>query len=676
MFVTEDFTSTSEHPRKPETSVLLSGYFRAVPFATRTAGATDRLGSLPSARHDNRQVTQMPRLNRLTSLVLALLVASAAGGQEKLPATAVLPESTVGIVRIADVTELRAAFAESAIGKIADDPQMRPLLGSLYGGVADLFTEIGERIGADLDELLDLPQGEFAVAVVRVEATEDRPESGDSEPRDESPEALRRRIEERRKSRRQALQPVLIVDAAARIPLLVNVLEREAERQVARGGVRRSEAIAGVEVVTIERGGRARLVYAERAGTAVIGISTGVVGDVLRRMAGESLGRTLSQNTDFTAAVTAGTADPDGQPQIVFFVDPEQILEAIAQSGGPAAMTYQILDSFGLDGFEGIGGTLRISGEQFESVTHIHVLLDSTREGVLAVVQPKAGKLVPESFVPADVGGYITLRWDLVKTARAIGRIVNRVMGAGFWEDNIVAQVEQRSGVDPLQGLLPHMSGRISVVQWNEPPARVGSQTNAFIFELSDADAFRASLVTMLDKAIPQHQKESYLGATLYKIADPPDRGARSEFLRVGTPHIVLFDSYAMYTDSRQLAERIIQTHSDPDSPRMLDLPELDLILAEITARLDGREPFMISFGQPEQTYRFIYDLAQSPGSRQALKSLAEKNPVAAVVLGALEENKLPPFSVISQHLAPTGGVMFDEAAGLHSVSFSLRPIE
>ena len=110
-----------------------------------------------------------PRLMTATaaSLLFATLVISVARA-ERPAVPHLLPEKTLVLVRVANSRELADAFQQTSMGRLLNDEQIRPLVGNLYTRAADQFGKIQEQVGVSLDDLLKIPQGEMAFAVVPV----------------------------------------------------------------------------------------------------------------------------------------------------------------------------------------------------------------------------------------------------------------------------------------------------------------------------------------------------------------------------------------------------------------------------------------------------------------------------------------------------------------------------
>src|SRR6188768_3719449 len=103
---------------------------------------------------------------------LALIVSSLMGLKsalaERAASSLLLPKDTLAYIRLAHVPEFAARFRETGFGRMLNDPQMKPLVDHLYGQAVNEVDQFKEKLGLSLDELLAIPQGEIALAIVPV----------------------------------------------------------------------------------------------------------------------------------------------------------------------------------------------------------------------------------------------------------------------------------------------------------------------------------------------------------------------------------------------------------------------------------------------------------------------------------------------------------------------------
>jgi hypothetical protein len=610
-------------------------------------------------------------------LVLAALLGpmTALGAAADRPsAPRLLPKETLAYIRIEDVNELRESFRDSGIGRMFNDENLKPLVGDAYLAAEELFAEASQFLGVSLDELLSIPQGEVAFAVVPMG---DEPEAKADGPKDDSPEAIRARIEARRN--RQPVGFVGLIDTAANAGYMRSIIDR-LEQQAGNSQVKRTvKTVSGTDVTSYQNPGQPNsptVSLAERDNVFMIGVGSELVDDMLRRWDGDSKQETLAQNTDFGNVMSHCVGAEATRPQITFYADPYHLVERLVKAnGGVAGVVWPILESLQIDKIQGIGGSTFSGGEnEFEGIIHLHMLLESPRDGMFAVIRPGEGSTQPESWVPDDVVSYTTLHWDLLKTYEGVGRIIARFQSADAMERLVEEPFKERTDIDLRKDVLEQLTGRISIVRWNEPPMRINSSTQVWAVETKDigkAEVTMEKLATTFNNAL---KKELYSGTTLY-VAGGPENGNLPQNFRRPTPTVAIIDNYIVGSDSRQAIEHLIQTKNGVGR-RLIESPDYDLIAGEISGKLDAEKPFLFSFQRNEEVFRQFFEMAKDPGNREILRNAGENNRFAKLLLDVLEKNELPAFSAFSKYFAPSGGFAYDDPTGLHYATFNLKPME
>lgn len=615
----------------------------------------------------------MSQKHLLLSLFTSALLpfAAAAAAEERRPsAPRLLPEKTLAYIRVADVPELREGVRQSGLGRMLSDEQMRPLVGDLYSGLAELFEQISDRVGVSLDELLSIPQGEMALALVPLDAPPSEEEAG---PRDDSPDAIRQRIEARQN--RSPVGVVGLIETGDKTGSLMRVIDRLEDQLRGSNFQRSTRSVGGDEIVTFTRGDRMPFAYAERNGTVVFGFGPRLIDDLLKRWTDNGSDSTLAQNLDFGNVMSHCVGAEATRPQITFYADPYHLAERLVKAnGGFAAVVWPILENLKLEKLRGIGGSSFFGGEnEFESILHLHVLLDSPRDGALSIVRPGKGPIQPEDWVPADVISYTTLHWDLLKTYEGVDRIVSGFQGDGAMERIAEKPFKDRTGLDLRADILEQLTGRVGIVRWAEPPIRLNSATQSWAVEVEDAAKFQPTLEKLLLEE-DRWKKELYSGLTLYTNTRVSQGNIPSN-IRRPEPTIALVGNYVIGSDSRKAIEHIIQTRGGAAN-RLADSPDYALISGEISGKLDSETPFLFSYLRTEEIFRQFYELAKAPNSRRFLKQAGENNRAARMLVEALEKNELPAFSAFSKYFAPSGAFAYDDPTGVHYASFTLKPLE
>jgi hypothetical protein len=136
-------------------------------------------------------------------------------------------------------------------------------------------------------------------------------------------------------------------------------------------------------------------------------------------------------------------------------------------------------------------------------------------------------------------------------------------------------------------------------------------------------------------------------------------------------PVAALLGDYLIVADRLSLLQHIIMTY-DQAQPRLKDELEYKLVVSKLM-RHSTTTPGMVRFERPEEVLRMFYQLLQTEDMRRQIHERREQHPFFQAVDELLTENRLPPFDVLAQYLAPGGSMLANEESGFHHVSFGLR---
>ena len=555
------------------------------------------------------------------------------------PAPKLLPERTLALLRVTDTPLLIERFRETSIGRIGQDEQIKPLVSQLYATAKELWTEIEDRVGLPLDQILKIPQGEIAIAFVA--------------PPEQSPAV------------------VVLLDVKEHLPQAKKLLERGEQFLMENGGSKALEQIEGQEVAVYTGRDGNQVILIERDGALCLVSSKDVAKFVLTAWDGKAE-KTLADNASYNSTMSRCAGAVDDPPQVTWFVDPIEGIRTVAR-GGPGATFLALIPVLGLDGVKGVGGSMTFATGEFDQVQHFHILLENPRSGVLEMIAMSSGDTTPEAWVPADVVSYTTLHWELDKTFDVAANLYNSLMNEGAFQGEIQTRVSDRIGVDFEKEILPALDGRVTLVQWVEKPVRINSITTLVGFKLKDPAAFKPTMDKVLEKFAENVEKSSFGGTTYWSIKVPQQpMNERGPMLRQPTPCVALLGDYLFLTDSEAALQEAVKTQSRPSSSLANEL-DYKLIASKISRQQGGDAPGMVQFSRPEEGLRFWYDLATSDNAKQRLERGAENNRYLKSVDQALKDNPLPPFAVLAKYMAPGGGMMVNDETGVHYSSFTLR---
>jgi hypothetical protein len=140
-------------------------------------------------------------------------------------------------------------------------------------------------------------------------------------------------------------------------------------------------------------------------------------------------------------------------------------------------------------------------------------------------------------------------------------------------------------------------------------------------------------------------------------------------------PCFVVVGNWLITSDSRKFVERVLRTSSG-NLPRLADLPEYDLVASELGGKLDGEQPFLVSYMDSSELFRQFYEIMKSDNSRQFLRRAGENNVVARKFADLMQRHRLPSYEEFEKYFAPSGSFAYDEPTGIHLGSFTLKADE
>lgn len=585
---------------------------------------------------------------RVTPVLMVLVTAASAlvwGASvqaERLPAAKLLPDRTLVYLQARSMPDLIKAFGETAMGRITKDEQIRPFVSHLYGSALDAYTQIEDRIGLPLADLMRLPQGELCLALVAQEQG--------------SPEV------------------VLLFDVGNQIAQAQTLLKRLDEELLAAETSRVVERVGDVQLETYEFPGRSRrLVVFEKENTIVFTSNADLSKQLLDVWDGNEELLTLAENRKFKTIMSRCGGDGDEPPHVTFYADPFELAKRLTRGNFTAQAGLATAAGLGVDGISALGGSMVFATEEFDGVMHAHLLLETPREGVVKMAALDSGDTTPEPWVPPDVASYTTLYWDIDQTLDELTKLYEVFRGEDAWRLEVVDRITEQLGVDFETEILQQIAGRATMIAWMEPPARLNSQATMVAIQVKDAERAKKSLQRVADKFRDQLTRETYGGVTFYSLAvGNRNQNADEQLRRTPDPCLAVIGDYVMASDSSKLLKQVILTKSDSSESLANDL-EYKLIANKIKRQVGEAKAGMISFRRPEEGFRALYQLATSQSIREQLDTNSDRNPFFKALNGALKENPLPPFAVVAQYLAPGGAMLVNDPTGFHYTAFTLR---
>lgn len=559
---------------------------------------------------------------------------------ERPSAPRLLPSSTVALITVIDVPEMAARFQNTAMGRMSEDPQLKPLVGTFYGALTQALVEVEERIGLSLPQLLAIPQGEVTAALVAQE---------------QGPPAV-----------------VVLLDAGDQLPNVQKLIDRAREALERTNASRREETVAGTKFVIYDGVGprRRTVAYFEKDATIVAGSSVEVLKQLLSVWNGGQ-GETLSNHPSFGAVMQRCRGSQGETPHIAWYADPIGIVRAVGSGNAQVRVGLALLPALGLDGLSAAGGSMIFDTAQFDSVMHAHVLLESPRSGIIKMIALEPGDVEPEPWVPPDVASYTTVHWNIEKTYTTLANLYDSFREEGAFSRELQRRILGPTGIDIGKEIVPSLNGRITMLSWFPRPATLPGQAMLFGLGLKDPEPVDKALKKVIELSQGRMVERSYAGKTYYQLDDTTFRDRPPE-QRPPLPCVGILENTLLIGNNAELFQKAILTLSE-GSESLADELDFKLIASKIRRHAGATKPAMISFERPEKSLQFFYELLNSERIRSQLAEQAQNNPLFKSLQTALDEHPLPPFAVLQRYLAPGGSMLIDDETGIHYTAFGLR---
>lgn len=564
-----------------------------------------------------------------------------------------LPPETLAYIRVANAPEVRAEFWQTSSGRMAQDPQFRPLWEQMFAAVEKAFEPVRDKFGLTVAEFLELPRGELGFAVVPVTG---------------APPAV-----------------LLMLEAPDDDRNVATFIERSRAALTEDQWIEESETVGDTVLHMFRRGtGKTdRWIYVRRENVLLIGNNVDAFKHLLGLWNGGDVNTLADQPAFVNLERLIGKAE--GKPaHITWFVDPINLARAATAGNASAAIGLAMLPALGLDGLTALGGSFTFNRGQFEIIGQAYLLLDVPRAGVLELIALQPTETEPEPWAFEEVASYATFTWDAERTYHKLRSIVDSFAGEGTFRRQSIEKLLQQTDVDFEADVLPQLDGRASFLVWIEEPVRFESRSQLFGIHLKDGKKFAPILKKMTDKLGDKLVVKGFAGTTYYQAAEPEvttvepgvegtaGPGPQRQRPPRPRPAFCLLDDCLLIGDGSSVLEKALATAAG-DSGRLSSSLDYKLIASKAKRYAGEQGPGFLGFNRPDEELRYVHGLALNESIRQGLADRGEKNNFLKDINQALTDRPPPPLEVLQKYFAPGGTIVVDEPTGVRYLSFVLR---
>jgi hypothetical protein len=611
----------------------------------------------PSMRTPKRAALRLALAGWLGLAGLSLV---AAQGRAATPPEKVLPDSTIGFLKINNAPALREAFRQSQFGQLWNDPAMKPWRENLADRINDASKSLKDKIGVTYKELIELPQGAVSIAIVR------------------------------RDDPKQPIALLVTADAGKNASVMENVLTKATKQAEQADSKTSTVTFKGTTLHIIQSppdkdkdkpqdekkdGDRPNppLVWTNQGTVFSIGTDVEAVKDLLAHDSGRD--DSLASTDAFKQ--TQKKLGNDGQ--VFWFVDLSKLLKLVAQAGATgrgnkanAEQTEAMIQVTGLNGLKAAAGTFTLNTSKYDSVSKTFILAPAPSQGVLKVFQMPKVNLKPEAWVPASVAGYQTYSWDLDTAYTAINDLVN------MFQPGMLNVLEQQlvgpNGGEPIsfqKDIFGPLGDRISVVSDFKKPVSEDSQRMLVGIALEDPKAFQNTLNKLIALANGAPKKREFQGTTIYDfdVPDLPNANGGNNPKRFKGPISVAVAKNTLFIATEPtLLEQALRG----GGASLAESPSFQAVASSLPGPVSS-----LSYVRPDESARISYDMIKSGQFEKALQSAATAGAAGGTDVAKLSKvinkEKLPDFSVFAKYLSQGGSYSVMEDDGVTITGFTLR---
>jgi hypothetical protein len=582
------------------------------------------------------------------ALVLGL-VASGALAADKAPNDRLLPQNTYLYLTIPSVNELKTRFAKTNSGRLLHDPKLSDFLGDVHKKLGELSDEVQKHIGVKLTDIFAIPDGEVSLAVLL--------------PTDA-----------------KKLAVAAIVDFGKSKSTVETILKSADEALDKAGFKKASRDVEGTQIVVYtkdkekEKGDDkkdsdkpeepefgSQVAYAIKGETLIASSSAPALQDILRRWGGKHA-ETLAEVPAYKAIVDMGKQE--SSPSVItWYVNPVTLVQAFVKSSDSVdqsiGMAMAVLPLLGLNNLKGIGGTVHMDTEEYDSVSKIMVYVDQPVSGLLSVFHFPPTKQTPPSWVTEDSTAYVAINWDINKAYSAVEGVIDQFMGPGFTGQKLDEWATDANGpqIHIKKDVLDNLDGTITVAMDSPDASKPDAMRLLVALGVKDSKKAKAALDKVSKmQGIPVKTRD-FRGQVVYTLEGIPGFGNSEKEMG-----LTVIQNHLMFSNDVSRLEQVIL--GDKDRKPLADSEKYKKL-----AKHFPKETSIQWYQEQESQMKSIYEMFKSG---KAAESMAAFPPLAKIFEG-IDFKKLPEFEALKKYLPASGSYGVPHANGAVFVSFTLK---
>ncbi|MHB9046492.1 MAG: hypothetical protein ACYC35_11170 [Pirellulales bacterium] len=621
----------------------------------------------------------------LRTLLTAAGLLTLAGGvraQAVPPSESLLPATTRGYVSIADYAQFDASWNKTQIGKLMQDPVMKPFADDLGNQLKAKWAGAHQRLGLAWNDLEGVPGGEFSTGFVY----------------------------------RTGGQPAVavLVDVTGHVEKARALLDKVTKNLVQQGSKCSQRTVGEVCLIVFDipkrkadgdNGVDRQAVYFLKGNLLAASDDMAVIQGIAARAAAPAQDRLCSLPAFQAVMKRCQAGSGDLAPHVRWFIDPIGYAEGMAavavdprpRKGRPM---WQVLKDQGFSAIQGVGGYVNFAVGKYEVVHRTAVFAPPPYVMAMKMlVLPNAASPPPPTWVPGDVATYTTMSLDVVNAFDNVGTLFDQLVGNGepVWDDTLQSLKDDPNGpqLDLRKDLVRHLGKRVTILTDYVQPITTASERKLYAVETTNEKALAAAVNRALE-GDPTAHKRQFEGHVIWEIieedqalptvqVDHPGftsiegaRAAAEPPAVGGLPNSAVAVAYGqlMVATHVDFLKKILAKRAAAES--LGASADYRLVDQDIQKQQPGQTCARL-FLRTDEQYRATYELIRAgkmPESEttfgRILNSMLGDGKEGVVRKQRIDGRKLPDFKVVARYLGPAGMHVTSEASGWFLVGFTL----
>lgn len=583
-------------------------------------------------------------------MVLVPLIAVFTGALELKAADAIPSERRLGndviaFFSIRNITELKSAWDKTQLGQLVKDKDLAPFLKQFEEPWGKLAQEFETEIGLPLNEVLAVPNGEVSFAAVHTAGKQIGAvaflDFGDKR---ESVDKLIERASKALESSEKLKRVEEDVDGTQMVIYeIVDATEEDADDADDKAK-KKPKSVNGVA-------------YFIKDSLLVVGSRIDILKSVLTRWDGQHERIFADKQAYKYIKEKCRGEGADAVSQMVWYLDPIGLFKGgmSMANAGPTetAFALGILPTLGLDQVKGLGGSIDMGTEEYDTVTRALIYVEPPPKGVLNAFQFPKSDLSPPKWVSADTSTYAALNWDVAGAYTTVETLYETFLGAGSFGKVIDDLAEQENGpkIHIKKDVIDNLTGRLVIVGHVPEQTENAGERYLIGLELTDEAPMKKVLERLSDlDGFPAKVRE-FQGEKIFEIPSGEDE-EKAQF----HPAVAITKKHLMFATHVAELESLFRPDADRDA--LVDSADYKLI-----AKRYPDQTSSLGFQRSDAQLKVIYEGLKSG----ALTEPFEKEDFQ------IDTSTLPEFEVLKKYFKPSGGYMIPDEKGWFMISFSLK---